>query len=62
MIDQVLPDRLLISIHAPVKGATRLVSCAHVLIQISIHAPVKGATLLLSTRMGEWFLFQSTHP
>ena len=45
--DDVLDDDVLfISIHAPVKGATRFVF--RVLVEpayISIHAPVKGATL-----------------
>ena len=33
-----------ISIHAPVKGATLLVSTMMIRMSISIHAPVKGAT------------------
>ena len=40
----VIPKRVFISIHAPVKGATDpQIVCIHIL-QISIHAPVKGAT------------------
>ena len=35
---------LLISIHAPVKGATLATQIMNLLPQISIHAPVKGAT------------------
>ena len=33
-----------ISIHAPVKGATPLISIPSLEFKISIHAPVKGAT------------------
>ena len=33
-----------VSIHAPVKGATRRDGVVHVLLLVSIHAPVKGAT------------------
>ena len=40
----------LISIHAPVKGATVSIYFSIVCIDISIHAPVKGATL--SKRQG----------
>ena len=36
---------ILISIHAPVKGATRPVATTIYFVFISIHAPVKGATL-----------------
>ena len=35
-----------ISIHAPVKGATRLPAYPLGIVTISIHAPVKGATLV----------------
>ena len=35
---------LQISIHAPVKGATRIAAGRSRLFRISIHAPVKGAT------------------
>ena len=35
----------LISIHAPVKGATNSEKKERVVVDISIHAPVKGATL-----------------
>ena len=37
-------DAKQISIHAPVKGATRPGGCPLGLYRISIHAPVKGAT------------------
>ena len=37
---------LIISIHAPVKGATSRQDRGVELIQISIHAPVKGATVV----------------
>ena len=51
-----------ISIHAPVKGATRLDKQALKLSEISIHAPVKGATKagVLQNRLS--FIFQSTPP
>ena len=53
---------LLISIHAPVKGATH-VSVAYVdLFGISIHAPVKGATTLPPCIASYKASFQSTHP
>jgi len=53
---------LVISIHAPVKGATErdLRDLAAVLV-ISIHAPVKGATLR-NARLLNANSFQSTHP
>ena len=35
---------LLISIHAPTRGATRTISTGHRLFSISIHAPTRGAT------------------
>ena len=35
---------LIISIHAPVKGATVMVLADDTVLGISIHAPVKGAT------------------
>ena len=37
-----------VSIHAPVKGATRLIAELYMTSEVSIHAPVKGATQLLS--------------
>ena len=37
-------DESEISIHAPVKGATRFSKDMYTLYDISIHAPVKGAT------------------
>jgi len=50
-----------VSIHAPVKGATRVSRLLRARIDVSIHAPVKGATL-------RWVIaelarmFQSTRP
>ena len=38
-------DCLIISIHAPTRGATEWYSLAHVLLLISIHAPTRGATV-----------------
>ena len=48
--------RLMISIHAPVKGATSLAEKNQECLGISIHAPVKGAT---GTRPGRsaWFRY-----
>ena len=40
---------ILISIHAPVKGATSLKDSYRGTYRISIHAPVKGATYLLAS-------------
>ena len=37
--------RLAVSIHAPVKGATLLLTDQSFGVRVSIHAPVKGATL-----------------
>ena len=34
----------MISIHAPTKGATAMVTLDHIAKEISIHAPTKGAT------------------
>ena len=39
-------QQVLISIHAPVKGATRHLQQIPMSLSISIHAPVKGATLV----------------
>ena len=51
-----------ISIHAPVKGATRKGFAGDLSGSISIHAPVKGAT---EGHPNNYYLdttFQSTHP
>ena len=53
---------LLISIHAPVKGATKISSMLLFKIDISIHAPVKGATEERRDDMAKLQPFQSTHP
>ena len=53
----------LISIHAPVKGATRMTGdTPRPLVCISIHAPVKGATPYVFESEGVEHIFQSTHP
>ncbi len=53
---------LIISIHAPVKGATPTTFKQYCTRSISIHAPVKGATGLYHID-GNWLQqFQSTHP
>ena len=53
---------IFISIHAPVKGATKIRCIRFLDIIISIHAPVKGATCLGRFHGIQAFLFQSTHP
>ena len=53
----------MISIHAPVKGAT--INCLKKYfpdLPISIHAPVKGATQTLTALEKLVGKFQSTHP
>ena len=53
----------MISIHAPVKGATRICISRRALANyISIHAPVKGATVLDMENGTKTMVFQSTHP
>ena len=56
-IDVDLGVALDISIHAPVKGATRSNRPANIKAKISIHAPVKGATRgrSLSARLLAYF-------
>ncbi len=55
--------KTVISIHAPVKGATRVNSLFKELgFQISIHAPVKGATCQNEPWNEGLVIFQSTHP
>jgi len=39
-------EQLGVSIHAPVKGATKVVIVQKQVSRVSIHAPVKGATVL----------------
>ena len=57
----VLPD--IISIHAPVKGATSFQAISPLFNSgISIHAPVKGATSGDTNRVKHIMEFQSTHP
>ena len=53
---------IIVSIHAPTRGATRCISKGRVAIDVSIHAPTRGATTSSSSpRRGMW-MFQSTHP
>ena len=54
-------DRLVISIHAPTKGATWLSQKTPNGVMISIHAPTKGATMGICTPCS-LILFQSTLP
>ena len=58
---QAIPTVLIISIHAPVKGATCIPFVAFSLRDISIHAPVKGATLYILSNPLD-VVFQSTLP
>ena len=53
---------VVISIHAPVKGATRRLGIDPTDNLISIHAPVKGATTGLIGVARDRHLFQSTPP
>ena len=46
MLTDFLAEQQVVSIHAPVKGATKVVKGSMVVIDVSIHAPVKGATVL----------------
>ena len=52
---------MLISIHAPAKGATQQAKEDERIELISIHAPAKGATIALALSFIH-FKFQSTHP
>ena len=52
---------LLVSIHAPVKGAIPEVEKTVDDIEVSIHAPVKGA-MSKGMLFNAMFRFQSTHP
>ncbi len=50
-----------VSIHAPVKGATRAGGRGQGHALVSIHAPVKGATIAALRRL-DGMVFQSTRP
>ena len=54
-------DSEIVSIHAPVKGATFFMERHYDGVEVSIHAPVKGATI---SEYGDTIEleFQSTHP
>ena len=55
--------RLLVSIHAPTRGATLYPNpIAESTILVSIHAPTRGATIISETPESIARLFQSTHP
>ena len=60
-LDAALVERALVSIHAPVKGATNCLLGGDSLRRVSIHAPVKGAT---ATALAAYpsTEFQSTPP
>ena len=51
-----------VSIHAPVKGATRGLTMAPLTVKVSIHAPVKGATCQSDSPGRRGRVFQSTLP
>ena len=53
---------ILISIHAPAKGATSTSTPYLTVILISIHAPAKGATVTQSVDQVDKIIFQSTLP
>ena len=56
------PADTVISIHAPVKGATAGAGTVPLVSGISIHAPVKGATVVVPVQPAAATRFQSTHP
>ena len=59
---QLLYDKLLlVSIHAPTRGATEKAKAETQNIEVSIHAPTRGATLM-AARNTLLFSFQSTRP
>ena len=49
----------MVSIHAPVKGATKDEKDLSILGRVSIHAPVKGATRLFLCQLNTLFSFNS---
>ncbi len=53
---------LVVSIHAPVKGATIYSKRIVGTVDVSIHAPVKGATYVVSIGAHTSRSFQSTRP
>ena len=53
---------LLVSIHAPTRGATVPVVCNRTSSGVSIHAPTRGATVGRLRQSFGLKLFQSTHP
>ena len=52
---------MLVSIHAPARGATRRYLCLTCSAPVSIHAPARGATITAQL-WGQVSAFQSTHP
>ena len=52
----------MVSIHAPVQGATTVTGYSHGGSDVSIHAPVQGATMILTYLSTLIAVFQSTHP
>ncbi len=54
---------LIVSIHAPAKGATNVAEVVHAFdLTVSIHAPAKGATSRIYEKMFNDSLFRSTPP
>ena len=57
-----LAERLVISIHAPTRGATPIISVSKCEDVISIHAPTRGATVGSTIYITDVYGFQSTLP
>ena len=53
--------RVIVSIHAPARGATVLFQSLTITFLVSIHAPARGATCTVMEEIRQW-MFQSTHP
>ena len=53
---------LVVSIHAPTRGATGCPSSPSFALYVSIHAPTRGATLSRVLPLASYSPFQSTHP
>ena len=62
MLDLLADGHKLVSIHAPVKGATQTLGRREIEFDVSIHAPVKGATDQVAHMPPHAAQFQSTLP
>ena len=56
-----LTPSVVVSIHAPTRGATKVGEHRYAEALVSIHAPTRGATVLSVSKVC-FILFQSTHP